>query len=153
MKYLQLSEILVFDCIIGNVDRHAGNVLIDLNPRYPIEPGQTMTEPLLGKLWAIDHSRSFHRGTRINDAACKIERVAGRPVSLGFMRALRQWRPQQAAAGLRSAGLSVQQLESLHLDSLDQRLAKVRAHLEQLQAESGLADDEFYSAGIWHRVR
>ena len=43
---METDRILVFDALIGNVDRHEGNVLIDS----------------AGKVWWIDHSRSFGRG-------------------------------------------------------------------------------------------
>jgi hypothetical protein len=148
-KNLQLSEILAFDCIIGNADRHAGNVLIDLNPRYL--PGDA-AEPLLGKLWAIDHGRAFHRSAGIKHNSCKLRRLAGRPVSRYFMEGMRHWDPDRVETALREAGLSDKQIDSLHLEALDRRLEKMRAHLAQLQQDSGLSDGDFYSSGIWHRV-
>lgn len=153
MKSRQLSEILAFDCIIGNVDRHAGNILVDLNPRYPQGRPEGDAPPLLGKLWAIDHSKAFHRDARIDTAGCKIERLASRPVSLTFIYGLRGWDPAAISAALSEAGLSAKQLESLHLEVLEQRMIKVRAHLEELKARSGLSDEAFFSDGVWHRVR
>ncbi|HEX7705278.1 MAG TPA: metallophosphoesterase [Thermoanaerobaculia bacterium] len=42
---MELDKLLVFDALIGNVDRHEGNMLVDS----------------AGKLWWIDHSRTFGR--------------------------------------------------------------------------------------------
>jgi hypothetical protein len=153
IKYRQLSEIHVFDCIIGNVDRHAGNILIDLNPRYPdqaIDPG---AEPLLGKLWAIDHGRAFHRSARIDVESCKLKGLANRPLSRDFMEGMRDWSGERVARALEDAGMSGKQIDSLHLQALERRLKNVRARLEDLRRESGLSDAAFYSSGIWHRVR
>ncbi len=151
LKNQQMSEILAFDCIIGNLDRHAGNILIDLNPRYP--DSGSRTPPLLGKLWAIDHSKAFHRDTRIDRAGCRLERLDSRPVSLTFMQGLRAWRRDSVTTALREARLTDRQLRSLHLDVLGERLGKLLKHLEELQAASGLKEDAFFSDGVWHRVR
>ena len=151
LKNQQMSEILAFDCIIGNLDRHAGNILIDLPPRYPDAGNQA--DPLLGKLWAIDHSRAFHRDARIDSAGCRLERLISRPVSLTFMQGLRRWNLDATATALREARLTQRQLQSLHLEVVNTRLVRMREHLHGLQAESGLEEEAFFSDGIWHRVR
>jgi hypothetical protein len=152
MKYEQLSEILVFDCIIGNVDRHAGNILIDLNPRYAIETRDAAAPPLLGKLWAIDHSKAFHKGAGVRSESCKLGSLASRPVSMIFMQGMREWDMAQVAGALRQERLSDKQIDSLHLDVLAKRLDKVLNRLEQMRSGSGRDDAEFFSSGIWHRV-
>ena len=151
-KNWQLSEIVVFDCVIGNVDRHAGNILVDLNPRYP-RGHKGGAEPVLGKLWAIDHSRAFHRDARIVTGGCRIERLARQPVSLTFIRGLRRWDPTALETQLRAAGLSQREVDNLHLQSLNRRLAKVLERLEARRAESGLAEEDFFSHGRWHELR
>ena len=152
LKYEQLSEIHVFDCIIGNVDRHAGNMLIDLNARYPIETRGAAAPPLFGKLWAIDHSKAFHRGARVSSESCKLRGLASRPVSLIFLQGMREWDIERATRALRQAGLSDKQIDSLHLEVLGRRLNKVLSRVEQMRSDSGLDEAEFFSSGIWHRV-
>jgi hypothetical protein len=152
LKYEQLSEIHVFDCIIGNVDRHAGNILIDLNARYPGEMRGAAVSPLFGKLWAIDHSRAFHGSARVSSESCKLHRLASRPVSLIFLQGMREWNVERTIRALRQAGLSNKQIDSLHLEVLGRRLGKVLSRLEQMRSDSGLNEAEFFSSGIWHRV-
>ena len=146
----QLKEIRIFDCIIGNVDRHAGNLLIDFNPRYKDPAGDQ--EPFIGKIWAIDHSKAFHRSARLSDQHCKLSEFTVQPVSLAFIQGIRSWQLVEAEETLRTAGLSEQQLSRLHLDVLERRLSKVHEHLEAEQVASKLSDDKFYSSGIWHEV-
>ena len=146
----QLKEIRIFDCIIGNVDRHAGNLLIDFNPRYKDRAGEQ--EPFLGKIWAIDHSKAFHRSAGLSDQHCKLSELTVQPVSLAFMQGIRSWQLVEAEEILRTAGLSEKQLSRLHLDMLERRLSKVHEHLEAEQVASKLSDDKFYSSGIWHKV-
>jgi hypothetical protein len=50
--WLQLFDMRVFDNVIGNIDRNQGNILYDR----------------LGRLWLIDHTRSFSRSPRLPDA-------------------------------------------------------------------------------------
>ena len=146
----QLKEIRLFDCIIGNVDRHAGNLLIDFNPRYKDPAGER--EPFLGKIWAIDHSKAFHRSARLGDQHCRLNELTVQPVSLVFIQGIRSWQLVEVEETLRTAGLSEQQLSRLHLDVLQLRLSKVHEHLAAEQAASKLGDDKFYSSGIWHKV-
>jgi hypothetical protein len=146
----QLKEIRIFDCIIGNVDRHAGNLLIDFSPRY--EDPANEQEPFLGKIWAIDHSKAFHRSAKLSDQHCKLSELTVQSVSLAFIQGIRSWQLVEAEETLRTAGLSEKQLSRLHLDVLEQRLAKVQAHLEAEQLARKLSDEEFYSSGVWHKV-
>ena len=143
MKNEQLSDIRVFDCIIGNTDRHAGNLLVDFNERFPANTSGNSAPPVVGKIWAIDHGKAFHRSSRIS--GCKLNELARRPV-------MREWQLSAARDAMASAGLSVRQIESLHLDVLTRRLEKIREELEMRQRQSGLSDSEFYSSGLWHRV-
>jgi len=62
----QLQEMLAFDQLIGNVDRNAGNMLIDEN----------------WKVWLIDHTRAFQQGDKLTNP----ERI--RMVRRGFWDAL-----------------------------------------------------------------
>jgi hypothetical protein len=150
-KNEQLSDIRVFDCIIGNTDRHAGNLLVDLNPRFLIDEASDRSAPLPGKIWAIDHGRAFHNSARIG--GCKLNQLARRPVSKLFMEGMRRWQLPAARSAIASAGLTEKQIESLHLEVLSRRLTKIREELEMRQRRSGLSDSEFYSSGLWHRVR
>jgi hypothetical protein len=152
LKNQQLSEILVFDCLIGNVDRHAGNILVDLNPRYPVGSQADSAPPFLGKLWAIDHSRAFHSSSGIHNELCKLERVAKRPISRAFVEGMRAWQPDEVRRALLQAGLSERQVEGLNLDALGQRLEKLRSFFEQARQDRGLDMEEFYSSGVWHRL-
>ena len=150
MRSQQLKEIRIFDCIIGNVDRHAGNLIIDFNPRYK-DPASEQ-EPFLGKIWAIDHSKAFHHSGGVNDQHCKLNKLTVQPVSLAFIQGIRSWQLVEAEETLRAAGLSEQQLSQLNLDALERRLSKVKEHLDAEQVASKLGDDKFYSSGIWHKV-
>lgn len=147
----QLKEIRVFDCIIGNLDRHQGNFLVDFNPRYPRQE-QAAPSAYLGKLWAIDHSKAFHSSRRISGEHCRLGEITTQPVSRVFMQRLRGWQLAQVREHLRASGLSEKQLKRLNLKALDQRARKVRDYIESLQRDSGLDDEAFYSSGAWHAV-
>ncbi len=145
----QLKEIRIFDCIIGNVDRHQGNFLVDFNPRYP---SGSYAIPYLGKLWAIDHTKAFHSSRRVSSKHCQLSKITREPVSQVFMQRLRGWQLTQVEQALRASGLSDTQLDRLNLKALDQRARKVRDHIDSLQRDSGLDDKAFYSSGAWHKV-
>ena len=49
----QVQEMLLFDELIGNIDRNPGNLLIDEN----------------WKIWLIDHTRAFQQGKKLKKAA------------------------------------------------------------------------------------
>lgn len=49
----QVQEMLLFDELIGNIDRNPGNLLIDKN----------------WKIWLIDHTRAFQQGKELKKAA------------------------------------------------------------------------------------
>lgn len=150
----QIMEIKVFDCIIGNVDRHAGNLLIDLNQRYDTAAvPDTQQIPYIGKIWAIDHSSAFHSLSRVDSKTCKLDDLRSRPVSLTFMHGMRSWQLIELEEALRSSGLSEKQIDHLHLKALDRRLNDVKQYLDARKQNSDLSDDDFYSSGIWHRVR
>jgi len=152
-KNNQLKEIIVFDCIIGNVDRHGGNLLVDLNKRVadiklPVEEQQQY----LGKIWAIDHSSAFHQKKRLNSRYCKLKNYKKHAISLTFMRNLRTWNIKDVEADLRSTGLSEKQLKRLNLSALDYRAQEVKNYLETEQKKRHLSDEEYYSSGVWHDV-
>ena len=150
----QLREILAMDCIIGNVDRHAGNLLIDLNERFEVEPSRKdKMRPYLGKIWAIDHSRAFHANARLEHRYCNLSKLKVRAISIPFIQHMRSWKVEEIDAILRSSGLSHQQIDNLHLGSMDRRVQLLKGHFEAAQQKSGLADEQFYSSGVWHRVR
>jgi hypothetical protein len=153
LRNQQLKEILALDCLIGNVDRHAGNLLIDLNERFgDTENWVGKREPFRGKIWAIDHSRAFHTSPRLDPRSCRLKELGREAVSIDFIQGLRKWKLQEIAAILRASGLSHRQIERLTLKALDHRAQLLRKHFEIEQQESGLADKYFYSSGVWHHV-
>ena len=140
-------------CIIGNIDRHAGNLLIDLNERWPssTDPNSHST-PYLGKIWAIDHSRAFPRLRTMNARFCRLDSLGFKAISLGFMQRLRKWQITDVEAELRAAGHSEKQIKNLHLRAVDSRAQRVKEHIEAEQLNRAMSDEEFYSAGEWHQV-
>lgn len=153
VRKFQLNEIEAFDCLIGNSDRHVGNILIDLNERFEELPPSAGESPgFPGKVWAIDHSRSFPSHRYIKSKRCKLENLNEQPVSLAFMQNLRTWKIEEIESALTEGGLSNKQLRRLNLKSLDSRARKLREHIESRQAISKLSDEHFYSSGIWHKV-
>ncbi len=153
LRNRQMKEILALDCIIGNVDRHAGNLLVDLNERFEISPDTAEArEPFLGKIWAIDHSRAFHRRSRLEQRYCRLKVLKAKAISLSFIQGLRSWNSEEVSEILRSSGLSEEQMDHLNLRAMDRRAQLLREHFDTLQKKSGLPDEEFYSSGIWNRV-
>lgn len=153
IRKLQVSEIQAFDCIIGNVDRHAGNLLIDMNPRVenidvPVDQQQTYR----GKLWAIDHSRAFHNNRSVRNRFCKLDKLKVQAISLAFGKRLRSWQIDEVKTALIGAGLSAAELRKLNLAAIDARAQKLKTHFAEEQANSNLRDEEFYSLGQWHNV-
>lgn len=149
----QLREIKVFDCIIGNMDRHAGNLLLDLNERWPNPTvPATDTKPYLGKIWAIDHSRAFPQRYQLDYRHCNLKKIDNKPASLAFIQRLRSWDIVDVERELRTAGHSESQLDNLYLKSIDRRAKLVLEHLNTEQAKRNLSDEEFYSSGAWHEV-
>ncbi|TKB47161.1 hypothetical protein [Thalassotalea mangrovi] len=152
-KNSQIKEIKAFDCIIGNVDRHEGNILVDLNKRFDSAMRQSNeVQVYLGKLWAIDHSRSFYKGP-MRSSICRLSKLAEGAVSRQFIQGMRNWDINEVKELLRSSGLSDKQVQSLHLDSVEGRFQKVKNHIENEQRKSGKPDSEFYSSGRWHQVK
>ncbi|WP_076539950.1 hypothetical protein [Shewanella sp. UCD-KL21] len=152
-KKHQIREIKAFDCIIGNVDRHAGNLLVDLNERFEASNELTGNKnAYLGKIWAIDHSRAFYRGPRLDSRSCKLSKLKSQSISIQFMQGMRAWKIEELEKRLRASGLSEQQLARIELDALEHRLQKVKKHFEDEQRNSALADEEYFSSGLWHRV-
>lgn len=152
-KNRQIKEIKVFDCIIGNVDRHAGNLLVDLNERFEDQnAGTDRNKAYLGKIWAIDHSRSFYRGIRPDIRVCQLSKLKSGAISLPFIQGMRAWKIEEVEKRLRASGLSEQQLDHIKLGTLERRFQKVKKHFEEEQRKSGMTDEEYYSSGLWHRV-
>ena len=152
-KQDQIREIKAFDCLIGNTDRHARNVLLDLNPRYESDgQGGFLPKQHIGKYWAIDHSRAFHQRASVRGKFCPPPKAQTRSVSLNFIKALRSWQINEVEKELRNAGLSESQLERMNLQALDSRALELRQLIEEQQQRSGKKDNDFYSSGIWHRV-
>ncbi|MDN3651987.1 hypothetical protein QWY77_04300 [Thalassotalea ponticola] len=146
----QIKEIKVFDCIIGNVDRHAGNLLVDFNPRY--DAGDDKRTPYIGKIWAIDHSRSFYYGPLRAGKHCRLSRLTAGAISRSFINGIRAWDIEELARRLRASGLTDKQLATINLNSLEQRFQAVKKHFLSEQKKSALTDADFYTDGIWHRV-
>jgi|GEM_PF-2040317 len=152
-KNYQIKEIKVFDCIIGNVDRHADNLLVDLNERFEDPTEMSSREKAyLGKIWAIDHSRSFYRGIRADMRSCQLSKLKLGAISIQFIRAMRMWKIEEVEKKLRASGLSEQQLKQIKLKTLERRFQRVKKHFEEEQKKSGMTDEEYYSSGLWHRV-
>ncbi len=149
----QIKELKIFDCIIGNVDRHQGNFLVDFNERFPKgETANEVTHSFKGKLWSIDHGKAFHSSARLSGEHCRLREVRTQPVSLTFMTHLRSWELSEVEKALRISGLSNKQIKRLNLGALDKRARKILAHLEILRADSALDDQDFFSSGLWHAV-
>ncbi|WP_026375867.1 hypothetical protein [Aestuariibacter salexigens] len=151
-KNSQIKEIKVFDCIIGNVDRHAGNLLVDGNPRFEATDSMTKSAPYLGKIWAIDHSRAFYRGQIRSFEYCRLSKLKKGAISLQFAQSMKLWDIEKVEYLLLQGGLSAEQIESIRPASIELRFRKVQQHFIDTQRESGLSEKEFYSSGIWHRV-
>ena len=150
----QFKEIFALDCVIGNVDRHAGNLLIDMNARFQhTAKAARAQQPYRGKVWAIDHSRAFHERPRLDESYCRKTRLGIRAVSLVFMQRMRVWDLDEIELILLSSGLSARQIQTLNLPAMDRRAAQLKEHFDAEQLKSGLTDEEFYSSGIWHQVR
>ncbi|MGD8331367.1 MAG: hypothetical protein PVJ49_18185 [Acidobacteriota bacterium] len=100
----QLQNMWVFDSLIGNVDRHARNFLMDED----------------GDLWLIDHSRSFQRG----DKMPYLERVnsCGR----GLFERIQALQREELAELLSPP------LSSFEIDWILRRRDKLVAHIEHL---------------------
>jgi len=152
-KNSQIKEIKAFDCIIGNVDRHAGNLLVDLNERFEDQNEVTgRKKAYLGKIWAIDHSRSFYRGTPPDMRVCQLSKLKSAAISIQFIQGMRAWKIEEVEKRLRVSGLSEQQLKHIKLETLERRFQRVKKHFEEEQQKSGMTDEEYYSSGLWHRV-
>ena len=152
-KNSQIKEIKALDCIIGNVDRHAGNLLVDLNERFEDQGEVTgRKKAYLGKIWAIDHSRSFYRGTRPDIRACQLSKLKSGAISIQFIQGMRAWKIEEVEKRLRASGLSEQQLKHIKLETLERRFQRVKKHFEEEQRKSGMTDEDYYSSGLWHRV-
>jgi len=107
--WLQLFDMHVFDNVIGNIDRNQGNILYDR----------------LGRLWLIDHTRSFSRSPRLPDAS-SVKRC-----SLGLWNALRR--------------LDMAQLQAHLSDSLYK--AEMKAVLERRDAVVHILQNEIAKRG------
>lgn len=152
-KNRQIKEIKALDCIIGNVDRHAGNLLVDLNERFEDQNEVTdRKRAYLGKIWAIDHSRSFYRGTPPDSRICQLSKLKSGAISIQFIQGMRAWKIEEVEEKLRASGISEQQLEHIRLETIERRFQRVKKHFEDEQRKSGMTDEEYYSSGLWHRV-
>ena len=149
----QLKEIRLFDCLIGNVDRHQGNLLVDFSPRYAA--GADSADPsaaYLGKIWAIDHTKAFHGSARLSGRDCQLSKIRTEPVSLQFVQGLRAWRLAELEDKLRESGLSPRQIGRLNLEKMDRRREKLLKHLDALCQDADLSDESCFSSGLWHQV-
>lgn len=135
------------------MDGHAGNYLVDLNERLENNVETTgVQKNYLGKIWSIDHSRAFYRGTNLKIKHCDLGKLNYRSVSQAFIQGMRKWQISEVEKALRASGLSEQQLSRLNLESIDGRLQRVKEHFEVEQQKRNMTDEEFYSSGIWHQV-
>ena len=97
----QMRMMTLFDCIVGNIDRHGGNYLLDES----------------GKLWMIDHTRAFQRF--LEDWTPNRIAMCERPV---WQRLLDLDREELAA-------LLGDVLTPFEIDHLAERIAGVVAHI------------------------
>ena len=105
---MESDRMLVFDVLIGNQDRHEGNVLIDS----------------AGKVWWIDHSRAFGRERDI--PADRIQRCERRI-----------WEGLKALDPAVTAGRLAPYMSPLEVDALLERRRRLLALLEERIAERG----------------
>lgn len=105
----QQQTMRIFDGLIYNFDRNQGNMLIDRD----------------WKLWFIDHTRSFHKSTRVED----LERITW--VERGLWEKLRSLARSQLEERL--GGM----IESERIDAVLERRDVLVRHLEKRIAELG----------------
>jgi hypothetical protein len=106
----QYHNMLVFDSVIGNVDRNNGNILYDANWNH----------------WLIDHSRAFVPGT---DKMPYLDRILG--CSRGLYLRLKELDREELMERLSPP------LDHFDVDWILQRRDKVIAHLDALIAQHG----------------
>ncbi len=114
----QLQRMALFDAVLGNIDRHPGNYLLDS----------------AGKLWMIDHTRAFQK--YLNDWTPERVTLCERPI-WRRLRALDRDELESLLAGL---------LTSFEIDHLAGRVDKVVAHLHAQIAARG--EDAVIVAGV-----
>ena len=106
----QLQAMYLFDDLTGNVDRNAGDIVIDRDS---------------WKLWMIDHSRAFQRDTKLRHAA----------LLLFCSRDL--WENLQALDNEEVAGQLGEYLTPLELNSMFERRDALVEHIQALIDERG----------------
>ena len=105
----QIQEMLVFDELVGNVDRNPGNMLIDSD----------------WQIWLIDHTRAFQQGDELRNPA-RIRMV--RRAFWDALQALDRSAVETAVQGEVDAGA---------LDNLFKRRDLLVSHLQGLIDERG----------------
>jgi hypothetical protein len=105
---MESDRMLVFDVLIGNRDRHEGNVLIDS----------------AGKVWWIDHTRAFGREREI--AADRVQRCERRI-----------WEGLEALDPAVTAERLAPYMSPREVDALLERRKRLLALIEKLIAERG----------------
>ncbi len=105
----QVQEMLIFDQLVGNVDRNPGNMLIDAD----------------WTVWLIDHTRAFQQGDELKNVA----RL--RMVRRSF------WEQLQALDKDTVAEMTKVILESRHINDMFERRDQLVAHLQGLIDQRG----------------
>lgn len=105
----QIQEMLLFDELVGNVDRNPGNLLIDSE----------------WKVWLIDHTRAFQQGDELRGPG----RI--RMVRRDFLEAMRQLDDATIEAAIGDI------VEGRAREDMLQRRDLLLAHLDQLIAQRG----------------
>ncbi len=106
----QMRTMTLFDCLIGNIDRHSGNYLLDPS----------------GKLWMIDHTRAFQRFPADWTPA---------PIAMCERRI---WRRLQELDRRALEALLGDLLTSFEVKHLSERIDRVVAHLDDQIAQRGI---------------
>ncbi|NKB88990.1 MAG: hypothetical protein GKS06_12300 [Acidobacteria bacterium] len=105
----QVQEMVVFDELIGNVDRNPGNMLIDAD----------------WNVWLIDHTRAFQQGDELRNPS------GVRMVRRGFWDAIRALDRGSAEQAVGDA------VDANALDNLFKRRDQLVAHLQGLIEQRG----------------
>lgn len=114
----QRQQMVLFDVLIGNVDRNGGNVLIDGN----------------WKMWLIDHTRAFYARAGFDD----LEEIVY--LERGLWRRLRSLEREQLRNALG------EHLSDSHVDRLLRRRDRIVAHVASIIAGRG-EDAVLYDGG------
>jgi len=129
-----MSDLQLFDAISGQVDRHTGNVFVDI---------------ATGEVTGIDDDLSFARGTRPDEQDQPRDKYAGLPALVDVTTANRilALNPGDLRTELESRTNDVRELTDEEIRDAQLRLQGVQAHLRTLRQNGALVtawDDATY---------